>query len=131
MPSVTSLKGHHEHTPKRYRILFNGVFVADTIDAHYVWENDHWPYAYIPLKDVQSKYLSAPKEKGEDDFSGSGGEGFKSIFKGGKRARLEVGGRATEDVFIVKDGEGILNDYVKFEFDAVGMSFPRPHIFAE
>ncbi|KAI2616733.1 DUF427-domain-containing protein [Hypoxylon sp. NC1633] len=35
-------------TPRRVRILFNGVYIADTTAALYVWEHQYYPFFYLP-----------------------------------------------------------------------------------
>lgn len=44
-------EGPHKTLPasRRVRILFNGVYVADTTDALFVWEHPYYPYYYVPL----------------------------------------------------------------------------------
>ena len=40
---------HKTHaTPRRVRILHNGIWIADTTDALYVWEHPYYPYFYLP-----------------------------------------------------------------------------------
>ena len=35
-------------TPRRVRILHNGIWVADTTEALFVWEHSAYPYFYLP-----------------------------------------------------------------------------------
>lgn len=46
-----------EATPKRIRVLFNGVTIADSTRTLRFLETSHPPSYYIPLEDVQTQYL--------------------------------------------------------------------------
>jgi len=111
---MSNLKGHHEHTGKRYRVLFNGTYVADSINTHYVWEHNYYPYAYFPVKDVQTKYLSEADQKKDAPEAVNG-------FAKSKVLKLTVGNKSTDAVTQVL--EGPLKGYVRFQFDAVDAWF--------
>ena len=42
----------HEPSPRRVRVYFAGVPIADTYRAHLVWEVPYYPAYYLPLADV-------------------------------------------------------------------------------
>lgn len=46
-----------ENSPRRIRIVFNDVTIADSQQTVRVLETSHPPVYYIPLKDVQQDYL--------------------------------------------------------------------------
>ena len=47
-----------EPTSKRVRVVFNGVVVADTVNAKRVLETSHPPVYYIPPDDIRMEHLS-------------------------------------------------------------------------
>ncbi|KAI1759863.1 DUF427-domain-containing protein [Hypoxylon sp. FL1150] len=54
-------------TPRRVRILFNGVYVADTTSPLYVWEHEYYPYFYVPYSAFPSGVLTKHKDSGDQD----------------------------------------------------------------
>lgn len=46
-----------EESPRRIRVVFNGVTIADSQRTVRVLETSHPPVYYIPLEDVQQEYL--------------------------------------------------------------------------
>ncbi|MCW2523195.1 MAG: hypothetical protein JWO63_1530 [Frankiales bacterium] len=48
---------HIEPVPRRIRALLNGQVVLDTTAARYVWEWQNYPQYYIPLADLDPRYL--------------------------------------------------------------------------
>ena len=46
-----------EEVSKRIRVVFNGVVVADTVDAKRVLETSHPPVYYIPPQDIRMEHL--------------------------------------------------------------------------
>lgn len=50
---------HFEPCPKRLRVIFNGVTVADSIRAQYLYETKHLPVYYFPREDVRMELLTA------------------------------------------------------------------------
>src|ERR1700753_5380 len=108
---MSYIKGHHEIQGKRVRVLFNGVYVADTTSSALVWEHKWYPHLYVSPKDVQTKYLSEP------DQPKSAPEAVDGFAKS-KVLKLTVDGKSTDQVTQVL--EGPLKDYVRFQFDAMG-----------
>jgi len=99
------LKGHFEHTAKHIRVLYNKVYIADTISAQLVWEHNYHPEIYIPLKDVKEKYLSEldhPKQAPS------------SVKHQSKVLKLTVDGKSTDAV--VQIVAGPLKNYIRFHF---------------
>ena len=56
-----------ESTPRRVRILFNKKIIADTTSAKLVWEHPYYPTYYLPVTDVQTKYLEKSQITDDDD----------------------------------------------------------------
>jgi uncharacterized protein (DUF427 family) len=48
---------HIEPVPRRIRAMLGGHFVLDTTAARYLWEWSNYPQYYIPLADIDSRYL--------------------------------------------------------------------------
>lgn len=46
-----------EPSPKRIRAFIAGRVVIDTYDAKLVWEHAHYPWYYVPLRDVRQELL--------------------------------------------------------------------------
>jgi uncharacterized protein (DUF427 family) len=46
-----------ESVPKRIRVVFNGVVIADTVESKRVLETSHPPVYYIPPQDITMEYL--------------------------------------------------------------------------
>lgn len=74
-----------EPTPKRIRVEFAGVVLADTRSAFRVLETSHPPVYYIPPTDVAMQYLV--KTPGSSYCEWKGRAGYYSVVVGG--ARLE------------------------------------------
>lgn len=47
-----------EDNPRRLRVYFNGLLIADTQRSLYLFESKHVPVYYFPLADVRTEYLS-------------------------------------------------------------------------
>lgn len=47
-----------EPSPRRVRVQFNGTFVADSTDAHLLFETRHLPVYYFPRADVRMDLLT-------------------------------------------------------------------------
>ena len=60
-----------EPTPKRIRVVFNGVTIADTTRAVRVLETSHPPAYYIPTADVQTAYLRQTRQRTFCEFKGA------------------------------------------------------------
>ncbi|ORY67219.1 uncharacterized protein BCR38DRAFT_387645 [Pseudomassariella vexata] len=116
-------------TPRRIRILFNGVYVADTTTALYLWEHPHYPYYYIPLRSFLSTYLINPDDShvstvGEDcNDSSAGVSAPVSVVK------LNVGRRSTDRILLFGDrkhlpeGREELANMVRVEFSVADAWF--------
>lgn len=48
---------HFEPCPRRLRVAFNGVTIADTTRGQYLFETDHIPVYYFPRTDVRMDLL--------------------------------------------------------------------------
>jgi uncharacterized protein (DUF427 family) len=59
-----------EPTDKRVRVVFNGVTIADTINALRVLETSHPPSYYIPMADVRMEFLKATPRQTFCEFKG-------------------------------------------------------------
>ena len=57
-------------SPKRLRVNAGSVTVADTIDALVLYESDHLPVYYFPMKDVDTALLLPSATKTESPFKG-------------------------------------------------------------
>jgi uncharacterized protein (DUF427 family) len=103
-------------TPRRIRILFNGVYVADTTAALFVWEHPYYPYYYVPLSSFARGVLHDSRDEGPLSLMG-----------------LHVRGRSTDRVlgFSASAGAGSdssgkareLAGYVRVEFGAADAWF--------
>jgi uncharacterized protein (DUF427 family) len=60
-----------EASPKRIRVVFNGVVIADTTEAKRVLETSHPPSYYIPQKDITMSYFKAIPRKTLCEFKGT------------------------------------------------------------
>lgn len=74
-----------EPTPKRIRVEFAGVVLADTRSAFRVLETSHPPVYYVPPKDVAMRYLV--ETPGQSHCEWKGTAGYFSVVVG--TARLE------------------------------------------
>lgn len=74
-----------EPTPKRIRIIFNGVTIADTQRAYRVLETSHPPVYYLPPQDICQEYLVSSNRHSFCEFKG--GATYWSIKVGDKIAR--------------------------------------------
>ncbi|KAF2501983.1 DUF427-domain-containing protein [Lophium mytilinum] len=99
-----------EHTSRRVRGLFYGVYAFDTINAEYVWEVPNYPQFYIPIRDFSDSNakLSALKEVEKTDG-------------GAYWAELAVGSRNTNRV--IEFRKGPLAGFVKVVFGAIDQWF--------
>ncbi len=57
-------------SPKRLRIKVGDIFVADTIEGLVMYESDHLPVYYFPMKDVREEFLMSSSTKTESPFKG-------------------------------------------------------------
>ncbi|KAF3059261.1 hypothetical protein GL218_04597 [Daldinia childiae] len=98
-------------TPRRVRILFNNVYVADTTSAVYVWEHEYYPYYYLPIESFTSNLRSLP---------GNGNPQYWT-------AALHVGSRTTDRILVFGDALSPsckpLEKMVRVEFAAADVWF--------
>jgi uncharacterized protein (DUF427 family) len=57
-------------SPKRLRVKVGDIFVADTTEGMVMYESDHLPVYYFPLKDVREEFLMSSKTTTESPFKG-------------------------------------------------------------
>jgi uncharacterized protein (DUF427 family) len=60
-----------EKTNKRLRVVFNGVTIADTTNAHRILETSHPPTYYIPPEDIEMDYLAKTNRRTMCEFKGA------------------------------------------------------------
>jgi len=136
-------------TPRRIRILFKGVYIADTCSSSpstgkFVWEHPHYPYYYLPLSafpipplentnnaeksDVQWKLLEDIKQS--DKVNGNSGES-KQKDTVARIWQLTVLDKSTDRIleFVHGGPDGSLAGLVRFEFSAAGNLFSPPASF--
>jgi uncharacterized protein (DUF427 family) len=51
-----------EPAPRRVRATLAGEQVFDTTSARYVWEVPYYPQYYIPLEDIDARFLVAQEQ---------------------------------------------------------------------
>jgi uncharacterized protein (DUF427 family) len=56
-PEMAAARGRIEPAPRRVRGFLGDELVFDTTSARYVWEIPYYPAYFIPLTDVQAKFL--------------------------------------------------------------------------
>lgn len=59
-----------EPEPKRIRVVFNDIVLADTVRAQRVLETSHPPVYYIPPQDVQTQYLTPTTRSASCEWKG-------------------------------------------------------------
>ena len=57
-------------SPKRLRAKVGDIVIADTIDGMVMYESDHLPVYYFPIKDVGEEFLMVSQTKTESPFKG-------------------------------------------------------------
>lgn len=60
-----------EATPKRIRVIFNGVVIADSTNAKRVLETSHPPSYYIPQSDIKMEFFKAIPRKTFCEYKGT------------------------------------------------------------
>lgn len=73
-----------EASPRRIRILFNGVTLVDTTQAWRVLETSHPPVYYIPQSEIKMEYLTPTARQTYCEFKGAAS--YWTIRVGDKRA---------------------------------------------
>src|ERR1700760_4720708 len=56
-PQMPVQVNHVEPAPRRVRGFLGNQLIFDTTSARYVWEIPYYPQYYIPLADIDSKFL--------------------------------------------------------------------------
>lgn len=101
-----------ESTPRRLRGLFAGKYIFDTLEAKYVWENNYYPYFYIPrsaLIHTNGVRLETTGDSGHSGFS---------------LAELKVDwSPRTCDNIVVHTGPGTLHNLVKIDVSSLDAWF--------
>jgi uncharacterized protein (DUF427 family) len=59
-----------EATPKRVRVIFNGIVIAESSRALRILETSHPPTYYIPPEEVRREYLSITQHRSSCEFKG-------------------------------------------------------------
>lgn len=75
---------HVEAVSQHIQVVFNGVTIADTHEAHRVLETSHPPVYYIPRKDVRMQYLT--EEAGRSLCEWKGQARYYTVAAGDRRA---------------------------------------------
>jgi uncharacterized protein (DUF427 family) len=57
-------------SPKRIRVKVGDLFVADSIEAMLMFESDHLPVYYFPIKDVREEFLMGSSTRTDSPFKG-------------------------------------------------------------
>jgi uncharacterized protein (DUF427 family) len=60
-----------EKTAKRLRVMFNGIEIANTINAYRVLETSHPPAYYLPQSDILMQYFTLTSRQTFCEFKGS------------------------------------------------------------
>jgi len=109
-------------TPRMIKLLFNGTYILQTTNAHYVWEHPFYPQFYVPKSELQesSEHTSLRITKGEVFKSEDG----KTV---GEQWTLKVGDRSIDQVIAFGDtlsGKAEqLKGLVKVDFGSVDQWF--------
>jgi uncharacterized protein (DUF427 family) len=74
-----------EYTPRRIRVVFGGVTIADSTRALRVLETSHPPTYYVPLDDVVQAHLAAAD--GSTYCEWKGDASYFDVVAGERRAR--------------------------------------------
>src|SRR5215472_9935867 len=56
-PQMIAEKNRVEPAPRRVRATLGGEYIFDTIRARYVWEWPFYPQYYIPVDDIDARFL--------------------------------------------------------------------------
>ena len=59
-----------EPSPKRIRVIFNEITIADSHNTYRVLETSHPPVYYIPPEDIQLKYLQSTPQSSFCEWKG-------------------------------------------------------------
>ena len=64
-PQMAAARGRVEPAPRRVRGYLGNELVFDTTSARYVWEVPYYPQYYVPLSDVDQKFLRRRRPSAE------------------------------------------------------------------
>ncbi|HYX62106.1 MAG TPA: DUF427 domain-containing protein, partial [Streptosporangiaceae bacterium] len=56
-PQMIAQADHAEPAPRRVRAALGGEVIFDSTRARYVWEWPYYPQYYIPVEDVDERFL--------------------------------------------------------------------------
>ena len=56
-PQIIARTDHAEPAPRRVRATLGGEQIFDTTRAWYVWEWPYYPQYYIPVEDIDKRFL--------------------------------------------------------------------------
>jgi uncharacterized protein (DUF427 family) len=79
---------HFEPCPKRLRVIFNGLTVADSTRAQYLYESNHLPVYYFLPEDVRMDMLTATEHTSFCPFKGDAS--YWTVEANGKTAENAV-----------------------------------------
>jgi uncharacterized protein (DUF427 family) len=104
-PQMAAGRGRVEPAPRRVRGYLGTDLVFDTTAARYVWEVPNYPQYYIPLSDVEQKFLRDEDHPQKVQF-------------GPSRTFSLVGAGQTHEsaVRVFEPGDGPVAGLVKFEW---------------
>ncbi|ETS85284.1 hypothetical protein PFICI_03309 [Pestalotiopsis fici W106-1] len=106
---------------RRVRILFNGIYVADTTDALFVWEHPYYPFYYVPLASFARSVLHDSHDDGPLSLMGLHVRGRTTDRVLGFSANLAAhGGKGSSSV---SPAARPLAGYVRVEFGAADAWF--------
>ncbi len=101
-----------EPSPRRVRVMFNGATVADTTNAHLLFETRHLPVYYFPRGDVRMDLLVPSDHRSFCPYKGTAA--YWTIRAGGRASENAVWGypEAFDEVAAIRD-------FVAFYWDRV------------
>jgi uncharacterized protein (DUF427 family) len=112
-PQMAAEAGRIEPAPRRVRAILAGRTIFDTTAARYVWEIPYYPQYYIPVEDIDARFLHD--------------EGHEQHLKRGtaRRYGLRVGheDRPGSVRIFGPDAAGEIADTARFEWDALDAWF--------
>ncbi|EMC91103.1 hypothetical protein BAUCODRAFT_44707, partial [Baudoinia panamericana UAMH 10762] len=86
------------HTPRMIKILFNGTYILQTTQAHYVWEHPFYPQFYVPRSELQSSTRQTGLKITENDtVTTDNGKQVAHLWS------LAVGNKSTDNVIAFSD----------------------------
>jgi uncharacterized protein (DUF427 family) len=101
-----------EPSPRRVRVRFNGEWIADSTQAHLLFETRHLPIYYFPRADVRMDLLRATEHHSYCLYKGTAS--YWSIAVGDRSSENAVWGYPEPFAEV-----GAIEDYVAFYWDRV------------